>query len=484
MITRATYLALLILLACGGRADDGADASADSTEESTFELRDVVSAALAARPPRTAPEPLDLEQESQLEGLTTLVASDPDMRSVAADDVARIGSAAWSKLAEIARAAGRTDAERAAAVDLIEPVDPYGAEALLVLVTDADPAWVRARAAWRLASDGPDALVPALILRLKYEKDHETVVWIAVALARHDNLAGVEGLVAIANEVTSPARTNAEQQLGLLLERNGCESAAVLLRKWGEGAQERGVPEVPRSEAYRYAILDWIARLSEFQLRGVDDARFVLERMGTDAARELAAALHEEDVYVRVHAAQCLQRMGRRGTPAGPELLRALAEPELAPHAAAALGHIGYAPAETALVQRLVPDTPLDLRLSCARALGRLPSLTPEVAAQVLRPLLDADSPELSQATAESLLRRDPGAYDVAQRLADFVEDTRVDPVSSERALREWLHGTKAAEALARWDELEAPLDRAETPAETRLRRSARVAIVRELVGR
>jgi hypothetical protein len=67
----------------------------------------------------------------------------------------------------------------------------------------------------------------------------------------------------------------------------------------------------------------WISQLSgeHFQLRGVDDARIVLSQLGSWATGPLTEALHDADVYVRVHVAQCIERMGPRGLAAGPELL-------------------------------------------------------------------------------------------------------------------------------------------------------------------
>ena len=46
---------------------------------------------------------------------------------------------------------------------------------------------------------GLDRSVPALVLRLKYETDHEAVVWLAFALARHANYAGLLGLRTVAD---------------------------------------------------------------------------------------------------------------------------------------------------------------------------------------------------------------------------------------------------------------------------------------------
>ena len=52
-----------------------------------------------------------------------------------------------------------------------------------------------------------------------------------------------------------------------------------------------------------------------FQLRGVDDARFILSRLGPWSAAEFAAALEDDDPYVRLHVAQVLERMGPVAAP-------------------------------------------------------------------------------------------------------------------------------------------------------------------------
>ena len=476
--TGPTIVATMLCVACDAKSEAPA---APSTPASSFEIRDVVDAAVAGHPEEPAPAPLTAEQAADVEGLATLVASDPGMLEIAHDDVARIGAAAWGRLESIARETERPDAERSAAIDVLACGEPGSAEALARLLKDVDPAWLRARAAYHLSVGGPDHIVPELLLRLRYETDHETVVWIACALARHGNLAGLDGLMAVANDAASPARATAARELERLVEERGLADATELWESWRLSAAERGFPTEPRSEKLRRTIVAWIARLSEYQLRGVDDARFLFERMDATAAEELAKALHDDSVYVRVHAAQCLQRMGRRARATWSALVEALAAPELAPHAAEALGHIGAPEAEAALVARLSEATPLDLRLACARALGFVESLDASRARALLDPLLESESADLAQAAAESLLRRDPGRAEAALRVAAFMEDPRVDPGSSERTLRDWLVATEATEALARWDELSAPPKRVETLEEIRTRRAARGALIREL---
>jgi hypothetical protein len=472
-------LALALVPGCGGDSPPASPATGGGAAPA-FELRDVVAAALAALPAPAEPEPLDEDALAELGGLCSLAGSETAMVAVAREDVARFPAASAARaLAGIARDAELSDRDRTGAVDLIPVEHERGSDELARLAGSANegtPAWLRARAAWRLAQGGSDHVVPALLVPLKYEKDHETVVWLGAALARRANFAGLDGLIAIERIADSPARANAAYELGAILQAVGVASVDALWRAWRTGDPDGVLPHPERSARYRREIWAWVARMNEFQLRGVDDARFLLERMDRDAARILGEALHERDLYVRVHGAQSLARMGPRGAAACAELRAALGEREVAPHAALALGHVGCRDAYADLAARLAPETAVELRLACTRALGFLGEAA---AAGALRGLFDAEPAELAQAATESVALLDGEARDAAGRLLDWIEDPRVEPASSERALRAWLYERGADDLLKRWDALATPADFAETPEEARARRGARVTLVR-----
>jgi len=239
------------------------------------------------------------------------------------------------------------------------------------------------------------------------------------------------------------------------------------------------LPHPERSDRYRREVWHWIGRLNEYQLRGVDDARFILERLDDVAARIMGQALHERDVYIRVHTAQSLERMGPRGKSACPDLRAALGEPELSPHAIIAMGSVGCSEAFGDLVARLSDSTPIAQRLAAARALGHLGDAG---ATPALRKLFDAEPAEVAQAACESVVLLDPAATDAVERALAWIEDPRVEPASSERAVRAWLYEKGEDDVLARWDALATPSDVAETIEQARARRAERVALVRAIL--
>jgi len=438
-----------------------------------FELRAVVREKLEELAPLAQEKPFQPADDEHVQGLVGLVAgADPAMREVALEEAAGQVDGFAEALKVLARTEGAPDADRRAAIQLLGRMDrPHAAAALVEVVLHGDPAWVRAHAAWRLGETTQDWVVPELFLRLKYENDHDTVVWLAKTLAHFGNYSGMRALSVVANEASDVTlRASAAARMAEVVEASGFESVEELWSAWIAGADAEAFRPA-RSPRFDLEIWRRLERLSEFQLRGVDDSRYVFEGLGFHTAELLAEALHDEDVYVRVHCAQGLQRMGPRGAPAGPTLIEALGETELAPHAATALGAIGFEPAVPVLAQCLEMRSRPDLRLAAARALR---GFSGDAAVEPLRQLLAADqSEELRQAAAESLAHLGHGG-EVAALLCDFIVSPKVEPVSSEHALRAWIAGeaevgkARADELLAEWDALVIPND-AIIPAEEKL---------------
>jgi HEAT repeat protein len=312
-------------------------------------------------------------------------------------------------------------------------------------------------------------------LCLKYETDHPTVVRVADSLARLGLLCGLDALFVVAREgPDANVRAEAEALLERLRSERGCADWAELAALWNEGRLER-LPPPPGGARYEREVWRAVAHLGEWQLRGVDDARFTLLQLRETAAAILAQALGDADVYVRLHSAQCLARMGPRGRVAEGALIAALDDRQVGATAAEALGRLGGDAAARALAERLAPERELELRTACARALG---ALAPADLEATLAPWLGDDAPlDLSTAAAEALLRSgraqrgSPGEALALRRALAGLTSGRVEPSTCESALEAWLAAQpEAADALEAWRAL------GQRPAQER--RSERAALL------
>ena len=350
----------------------------------TFELHPVVDPALAALEAELAADEraVDPTPEEDVRGLLEMLASSSgSMHDIALEEVAGMGDAAVPTLTAVLGAADTALEQRLTILEVLGAIDtPRAAELLFAELENGEPL-ARAHAAWRLGAGTQDWIVPRLILRLKYEKDHDAVIWIARSLARFGNYHGLGALVTVAFQSPDEnLRASALARIeGIMSEVNPpadeepvFADVYALNAAWLAGDPDGLLPTRPRSQRFAREVWRRLERLREFQLRGVDDSRWICANLGTRAAPILAEALHDSDSYTRVHVAQCLERMGRRAAGAVPELLAGLDEPILAPNAAAALGAIGDPRAEPALLARLEPEHEFGLRLACARALGGL----------------------------------------------------------------------------------------------------------------
>ncbi len=495
----AAALPAALLVGCGDRGPAGPPAEAAPAYE-TFEIVERALTELALRLDEAeaeAPgEPADLADRTL--GLVSVAAGrDVRLAEVALEEVRELGPPAAPHLAEVLADEGWGDASRGAAARLLAALDaPEAAEPLLATVEGDAPAWLKASCAWQLGETTQDWVLPRLLLRLKYETDPQTVVWIARTLAVFDCYAGLDGLASLAASDDEALRAEAGGVLAELLERSGTPDVAALRTAWWRG--EAGAPPAGAEPGLRRQLETWrcIAALREWQLRGVDDARFVLARLGPWTAERLGLALTDEDGYVRIHAGQCLERMGPRGRVAAPALVAALDDPHQAAQAAAALGSVAARAAEhepalaaralAALAPRTGAEHPMDVRLAAARALGFVGD---DGARPALVALVASDEPvELRAAAAEGLVRLGPTPADApaVRLLAELLTSPAVDPAVPERALAAWLaeepdHDARAA-ALAAWTEAGAATEGQDFPAVELLRerRAARAALVLE----
>ena len=278
-------------------------------------------------------EPLDPEMVEFRDGLVGMVLSDGRYLETATADVTAAAEELAPALAAGLREGGRPAEElRVLAQFARSAPGPDAAEALVELAAGHDDPSVRAFASWALIPaaelEGSGAAVPTLLRRLKYEKDSTALLWAARALAAHRNLSGLRTLANLASagvEASDAANQQLYEVVRLTLGRDEvtAEDADRLMTEWGDGRRDRSsaAPDALRAEVWRL-----VSDLSgeHFQLRGVDDARFILSRLGPWVAPELGDALEDDDEYVRLHVAQVLERMGPRGAGAAPSLELAL----------------------------------------------------------------------------------------------------------------------------------------------------------------
>ncbi|MBX3461641.1 MAG: HEAT repeat domain-containing protein [Planctomycetes bacterium] len=241
---------------------------------------------------------------------------------------------------------------------------------------------VRRRAAWLCGRSSQTVLQLPLLLRLKYEKDPETVVWVADALQRLGNDTGLLWLDAAIAERTTADRAGqlaveALQARGVDL---GDEPTWATLRRELQQCVGRwratGVPSRPDVPAPDAADLE--ARLAAhlvtprgWELRPVDDARWVLRQAGALAVPMLCRALQADLHYIRTMPLQVLAELGHAAAAAADAVLPLLGDPLTAAYAARALGAIG-ARQHLPFLRPLLGHADSELRTAATHALGQL----------------------------------------------------------------------------------------------------------------
>lgn len=451
-----------------------------------------LEAELAALPAPALPDGLSAEDlRAEVEGCIALASgSDARMREVGREQVIAFGPACSAPLAAVLASPEAEAHERRAAAELLGALDaPAAAEALLSALGSAREPWLRALCARELGRGTQHFAVPRLVLFHKYERDDACALALTEALVRLGNGSGLGALETVLARTRDEAlRARALELADELPRAAGCADMQELRARWDLGTW----PAAARVPDAREALALWrsVAALAEWQLRGVDDARFALSRAGREAAPVLAEALCDENAYVRTHALQCLERMGARAQAAGDQLVLALGDPALAPDAALALGASAHERAPIELEARLGPAHALELRVQAARGLGRLPHASAAAAVPALERALAPEQPaELRQAAAEALLTvgepaASPSALAALAVAAELLRDEQLEPSGTEAAARAWFARSaaqgdaSAAAALACWDALAPAPDQPRTPGAERARRAARAGLL------
>lgn len=450
-----------------------------------FELSSVVETRLAALP-KPAPAPaIEPELLERLRGeIADRAHLTGKLRALALQDLQATSEASVAAAdALLSDARSSEEARRSAFETLGALATPAALVALARRVdiqTTHEP-WMRAVAAYEASRSDSDVAVPELCAQLKYETDEETVVWIAAYLARQRNYSGLDGLRVIgARGRTSEVRERALGMLADIAREAGFADADALYAAWNGPDAEHRVPRKEPSPELRAALWRRIAELGVFDLKHVDDARFVLSRSPWWTVELLVEALHEQAPLLRAAVVQSLERMGARAGAACPELVRALDEPRTAPAVATALAAIGCREALEPLVRCTQPGHDAELRSSVARALARLGG---QPAVDALVALLEkADSPDLRQTAAEALVELDQGSRGSAL-LVECLTRPGADHDTAETALEHWLEreaqaARPGAEArLAAWRALAGDPNSTPSVSQSAERHKARAAL-------
>jgi HEAT repeat protein len=239
---------------------------------------------------------------------------------------------------------------------------------------------VRRRAAWLCGESKQTVLQLPLLLRLKYELDPETVVWVADALARLGNDTGLAWLdAAIGAEATAQAAgaaaIEALKARGVSLsDAPTWDEIQKALRQQHATWLQRGTTALPGAPAPDAKHLEWrlathLATTEGTQLRPVDDAKYVIRRAGVLAVPLVTRILDASEPYLRTMALQVLADLGPVALPSAPAVLPLLADPLTGSYAVRTLGEIGAADA-LPFLRPMLASGDLELRAAAAQALG------------------------------------------------------------------------------------------------------------------
>lgn len=486
---RELAFALAVLALAPSCRQETAPTPAPASSRERTDLAPVVASSIAKLEAQLAPAPqppVDTELAEQIDGLLeTLAGADERLKRIARDELRSLDAASVPALrARLFDSEASQSVRIAAAAALGELDHPASARALLErldagrLKKDEAP-WLRAHCAWKLASLSQDWVVPGLLLCLRYETDNETVIYIARALARFGVYSGLDALYVVSrDDPREEMRNGALTALAELAQGAGFGDASELYQAWKRG--DEALADAPFSPARELEVWRILKLFGEWQLRPVDDGRFVLSLEHHKVTPLLVAALDDENRYVRVHAAQCVERLAGRARPAGPRLLELIDEPQISDQVILALGALRHEPAEAALIERTGPAWPLEVRMSATQALGAMGLAS---SAPALRKRLDEKlTRDLRVASLAALVRCAPETLplDEVRELRSAMTGGEVDSAAPELALDAWLEhrasaDTKAVEALKQW--------RSITTTDSRTRVNERAAVLDMVLG-
>lgn len=285
------------------------------------------------------------------------------------------------ELAEIALQRVEADPRTAARAERALLDHPHAAFALEPALADDKPE-IRRRAAWLVGRTGRSVLQIPLLLRLKYELDPDAVLWVADALQHLGNDSGLLWLdAAMGQEKTADqagqlaiaicqerGRKVSEPPTYAELQKSMREFDAAWKRTGVGGRPGVAAPDPVELQA-RFA--EHLATTEGFQLRPIDDARYVLTRSGRLPLPLLKKAVGASEQYLRVMALEVLAEVGPCLRDAGPDVVPLLGDPLTSAHAVRALGEIGEATA-VPFLRPLLASLDGELRCAAVQSLGLL----------------------------------------------------------------------------------------------------------------
>lgn len=314
-----------------------------------------------------------LQLRPMLPTLEALAAGLPAPEDVRTDELAEYGDIALQRVpadARLAASAQRLLLEDDNAWAVLEPA-----------LEDEDVA-VRQRAAWLCGESGRTVLQLPLVLRLKYELDPQAILWVADALLKLGNDCAFGWLDAAIDRPETAEQAGSMLITALHARGVGLpeqptweqlrEQVRVVQQHWYQTG-ETMLPDVPPPDPQQLEarLARRLLTPNSFQLRPVDDARFVLRNCGKLGLPLMARAIHADQHYIRTMPLQELARLGPAARPVQPQILPLLGDPLSAPYAVAALGEIGATDA-LPFLRPMLDAREIELRAAATKALGLL----------------------------------------------------------------------------------------------------------------
>lgn len=363
--------------------------------------------------------PLDAGVQSQASSaILQLRELSPAVRAEAVELLASLGMPAATPLLDAVRRVEALDYERVAILDALGRIgDRRALPVLFALVADDESPIVRASASVALAEIGEVRVLPDLVLRLKYEEDGFVVNAICATLFKLGLATGIDKLLGNLDGRIR-LREEAAEVLGKILGDRfefdpwgaaGKRALAVeKMREWWwlEGPRVLSTlnadldvdPELERR------IIEVVFELSKYQMRNVDDGRYILEGLGGIGVPYLCLGLNDENQYVRAHCVEVFLRMGLPGREGRVTLRSIVGDPLLRPDVVRSLGVLEDRES-LPLLFRALEDRAIDVRICAVDALGCLgeASALPHLE-RLAKAEIDSDELEIAIAFTRALL--------------------------------------------------------------------------------